>query len=114
MLPTYTLKLDLIFDEELVKDFLIAVSDAVNGIEKRVIKSKTKFYKHRKYFTIVVKVKFEDGTKMKFKNKYDFDVEGGIIELTQDQIAKALGQQLPQLQSEQGQAKENKIGFQLD
>lgn len=110
MLPTYALKLELLFDENLVKDFLIAVTDAINGIEKKVTKTKTKIYKHKKYFTIVVKVKFEDGTKMKFKNKYEFDVAGEVVELSQQEIAKAYGQALPQKE----QQKENKIGFKLD
>lgn len=109
MLPTYTLKMELLFDEELVKDFLIAVTDAVNGMGKKVVKTKTKIRKHKKYFVIIVKVKFEDGTKMKFKNKYELDIDAGVIELTPQEIAKAMGHAPQQLQET-----ENTIGFKLD
>ena len=112
----YTLRTELIFDEDLMKDFIIAVSDAVNGMAKPVIGTKTKIKRRRKYFTITVIVKFIDGTKMKFKNKYDLDIEARLVEITKEEIAQAYGQ-LQQMQVAEGGNKQNEnptIGFQLD
>ena len=112
----YTLRAELIFDEDLLKDFIIAVSDAVNGMAKPVIETKTKIKRRRKYFTITVIVKFVDGTKMKFKNRYDLDIEARLVEISKQELAQAYGQlqQMGIPTPETPKEKDVTIGFQLD
>ena len=109
----YTVSVGLNFDEDAVRDFLLSITDAVNGMFQPVYKTKTKIKRHKKYFTLKVKVKFVDGTKMRFKRKFVLDVTAEFVNV-QNEALSTIAKQLSEQQPKDVEENNNTIGFNLD
>ena len=114
-------------DNDLVYDFLLGVGDAINATGLEVIKKKVKFkIKHNKFLSIKIKVKFEDGTKMKFQHKEPIKCKGKLVQVDPKDLegggqGDATDEVLKQLEEAfgvKGKKEEDKaqkqIGFKLD
>ena len=107
----YAFGIDLKMDDYGIEDFLIAVGDAINNVRKPLLKKKVKAkIKHGKVH-IRVKVKFVDGTKMKFKHKSPFSFDTPLMELTEQQLVEQLQKQGVQMPAKGEEVEEKVIGF---
>lgn len=108
----YAFGIDLKMDDYGIEDFLIAAGDAINNVRKPLLKKKVKAKIKRGKVHIRIKVKFTDGTKMKFKHKSPFSFGTPLMELTEQELVEQLKKQgvsMPQQGEPEGE--EKVIGF---